>query len=199
MTMGLPNAYPYEVMGAPHSVYIATFGTARPAIGDAPGGGWTLVGERGNNSYSEEGVRVNSPAAYNYFRGLASAAPRKAFRSEEDVMIGITLADMTLESLALAFNKLAASVTESGFKRTLGLSRGLSVTTLALLVRGPSPYMDDGTAQFWIPTAINVSSIELGMRRDNATTYPLEFRAIWYDEATEGEEMGVYEAEIETT
>lgn len=197
--MGLPNAYPYEVMGAPHSVYIATFGTARPAIDASPSGSWTLVGERGNNSYSEEGVRVNSPAAYNYFRGLASAAPRKAFRSEEDVMIGITLADMTLESLALAFNKLAADVTESGFKRTLGLSRGLSVTTLALLVRGPSPYMDDGFAQFWIPTAINVSSIELGLRRDNATTYPLEFRAIWYDEATAGEEMGVYEAEIETT
>ena len=49
------------------------------------------------------------------------------------------------------------------------------------------------------PSACNVTSIELAMRRDNATTYPLEFRAIWYDLATSGEEMGVYEAEDGTT
>lgn len=197
--MGLPNAYPYEVMGAPHSLYIAAFGTARPAIGAAPGGSWTLVGQNGNRSYAEEGVRVNSPAAYNYFRGLGSAAPLKAFRSEEDVIIAVTLADMTLESLATAFNKLAADVDEVGITRTLGLSRGLGVATMALLVRGPSPYMADGFAQFWIPVAANVTSVELALRRDNATTYPLEFRALWYDEATTGEELGVYEAEDETT
>src|SRR6185503_12557560 len=140
--MGLPNAYPYEVMGAPHSLYIAPVGEARPAITAAPAGGWVLVGTAGNRSYAEEGVRVNSPAAYNYFRGLGSAAPRKAFRSEEDVSIAVTLADLTLESLATAFNKLEAEVVESGVTRTLGLSRGLGVMTVALLVRGPSPYMD---------------------------------------------------------
>lgn len=197
--MGLPNAYPYEVMGAPHSLYIAEFNTARPLINAAPGVNWTLVGVAGNRSYAEDGVRVNSPAAYNYFRGLGSAAPRKAFRSEEDVSIAVTLADLTLESLATAFNKLAADVIETGITRTLGLSRGLSVTTLALLVRGPSPYMDDGFAQFWIGAAMNVSSIELALRRDNATTYPLEFRAVWNDEAAAGEELGVFEAQDLTT
>lgn len=198
--MGFPNAYPYEVMGAPHGVYVATVGTARPALTVAtPLSPWVAVGLRGNRSYSEEGVKVNSPAAYNYFRGNASAAPLKAFRSEEDVEIGVTLADMTLESLALAFNKTSADVDETGITRTLGLSRGLGVQTFALLVRGPSPYMDDGIAQFWIPNAMNVSSIELALRRDNATTYPLTFRAIFYDAATTGEELGVYEAEDETT
>lgn len=197
--MGLPNAYPYEVMGAPHSLYIAPVGEARPAIGAAPAGGWVLVGTAGNRSYAEEGVRVNSPAAYNYFRGLGSAAPRKAFRAEEDVSIAVTLADLTLESLATAFNKLSTDVTEAGITRTLGLSRGLGVMTVALLVRGPSPYMDDGFAQWWVPAAANVTSIELALRRDNATTYPLEFRAIWYDPATDGEEMGVFEAEDTTT
>jgi hypothetical protein len=186
-------------MGAPHSLYIAPAGEARPAIDVAPSGGWVLVGTAGNRSYAEEGVRVNSPAAYNYFRGHGSAAPRKAFRSEEDVIIGVTLADMTLESLATAFNKLAADVVETGTTRKLGLARGLGVQTVALLVRGPSPYMDDGFAQFWVPTACNVTSIELNMRRENATTYPLEFRTIWYDLAASGEEMGVYEAEDETT
>jgi hypothetical protein len=187
-------------MGAPHAVYIAAVGSARPALTVAtPLSPWVVVGERGERSYSEVGVRVNSPAAYNYFRGNASAAPLKAFRTEEDVEIMITLADMTLESLALAFNKQAADVDEVGITRTLGLSRGLGVSGFALLVRGPSPYMDDGIAQFWIPNVMNVSSIELGLQRTNATTYPLTFRAIWYDDATAGEELGVYEAEDETT
>jgi hypothetical protein len=199
--MGLPNAYPYEVMGAPHSLYIATFGTARPAlnVADPTGVGWTLIGLNGNKSYAEEGVRVNSPAAYNFFRGYGSAAPLKAFRSEEDVMCQVVLADMTLESLALGFNKLSSGVTEVGITRTLGLSRGLGVMTMALLVRGPSPYMDDGIAQFWIPVAANVSAVELALRRDNGTAYGLEFRALYYADATAGEEMGVYEAEDETT
>ncbi len=198
--MGFPNAYPYEVMGAPHAVYVAAVGTARPALTVAtPLSPWVVVGKKGNRSYSEEGVKVNSPASYNYFRGNASAAPLKAFRSEEDVMVAVTLADMTLESLALAFNKTASDVDETGITRTLGLSRGLGVSTFALLVRGPSPYMDDGIAQFWIPVACNTSTVELGLRRDNATTYPIEFRALWYDEATTGEELGVYEAEDETT
>lgn len=197
--MGLPNSYPFEVMGAPHSLYIGVAGLARPALNADPDVGWTLVGTAGNRSYAEEGVRVNSPAAYNYFRGLGSAAPRKAFRSEEDVMIAVTLADMTLESLVYAFNKLVTDIVDVGVTRTLGLSRGLSVATLALLVRGPSPYMDDGIGQFWVPAAMNVSSIELALRRDQATQYPLEFRGIWYDSAASGEEMGVYEAQDATT
>ena len=197
--MGFPNAFPYEVIGAPHTIYIGPAGEARPTLGATPAGNWVLLGARGNISYSEEGVRTNSPAAYNYFRGLGSAAPLKAFRSEEDVMVQVTLADLSLESLANAFNQLAEDVTESGFKRTLNMSRGLSVLTAAVLVIGPSPYMDDGTAQLWIPNAANVSNPEPVRRRDQATTYALEWRAIYYSLAAAGEEMGVMEAEIETT
>ena len=197
--MGYPNAYPFEVMGAPHEVLIAPVGETRPALNADPGVNWELVGKRGNRSYAEEGVRVNSPAAYNYFRGYASAAPLKAFRSEEDVIVGVTLADMTLESLVYAFNKILTDIVDVGVTRTLGLSRGLGVKTFALLVRGPSPYMDDGVAQFWLPSVCNVSSVDLALRRDNGTAYPLEFRAIWYDEADSGEELGVYEAQDATT
>lgn len=197
--MGYPNAYPYEVMGAPHEVLIGPVGEARPALNANPGINWELVGKNGNRSYAEEGVRVNSPAAYNYFRGYASAAPLKAFRSEEDVIVAVTLADLTLESLVYAFNKIPTDIGDVGVTRTIGLSRGLGVKTFSLLVRGPSPYMDDGVAQFWLPSVCNVSSVELALRRDNGTIYPLEFRAIWYDPATDGEELGVYEAQDATT
>jgi hypothetical protein len=193
----MPNTFPYEVMGSPFSIYAGATGTARPAIGAAPSGSWTLVGSNGNRSYAEEGVRVNSPQAFNYFRGLGSAAPLKAFRTEEDVIVQVSLADLTLEELARAFND--NTVTEVAITRTLPLTRGLTVATGAILVRGPSPYMDDGFSQFWLPLVVNVSSPELAMRRDNATIYPLEWRCLWYPDATTGEELGVYEAEDETT
>lgn len=195
--MGMPNTFPYEVIGSPFSIYLGAVGVARPAIGAVPGGGWTLLGSNGNRSYAEEGVRVNSPQGFNYFRGLGSAAPLKAFRTEEDVIIQVTLADLTLEQLANAFNKNA--VTENGITRTLPLSRGLTVASGAMLVRGPSPYMDDAFSQWWIPLSCNVSSPEIVHRRDNATTYALEWRALYYPEADSGEELGVLEAEDETT
>lgn len=196
--MGMPNTFPYEVIGSPFSVYVAAAGTARPAIGVAPSGSWGLVGSNGNKSYAEEGVRVNIPQAFNYFRGLGSSAPLKAFRSEEDVIIQVTLADLTLEQIRQALNQ--NTVTETGITRKVGLSRGLTVATVALLVRGPSPYMDDGTSQFWLPYAANVSSPEMVMRRDNATTYALEWRALVNPDASSDDEtLGVFEAEDETT
>jgi hypothetical protein len=188
-------------MGAPFTMWIAPPGTTKPALtveNDDLNVAWVLLGQTGNKSYSEEGVRINSPAAYNAFRGLGSAAPRKMFRSEEDVMAQVTLADLTLEQLANAFNKLAADISGTD-TRKLELSRGLTVATAALLVRGPSPYKDDGYSQWYIPAACNTSSPEIVMRRDNATTYALEWRAIWYDEAAEGEELGVYEADADVT
>jgi len=197
--MGYPNAFPEEVIGSPFDIWVAIAGTARPLLSASPAADWVQLGTRGKYSLGEEGVKVNSPASYNYFRSFGSAAPIKAFRSEEDVMVQVSMADLTPEVLANAFNQLATDVTESGFKRTLNLSRGLSVLTAAVLMRGPSPFMDGGTAQFWIPNAANVSSPEIAVRRDNATIYSLEWRAVFYAAATAGEEMGVYEVELPST
>jgi hypothetical protein len=195
--MGMPNTFPYEVIGSPFSIYVGAASLARPQIDNAPGGGWTLVGSNGNKSYSEEGVRLNIPQSLNKFRGLGSAAPLKLFRAEEDVIIQVTLADLTLEQIRYALNSNA--VTETGITRKVSLSRGLTVATQALLVRGPSPYMDGGFCQFWIPLCANSSSPEIVMRRDQATTYALEFTAIVDPTQPAGDELGVLEGQDETT
>lgn len=205
--MGLPNPFPHEVMGAPHTMYVhATPGTAVPGGHNTPnmaadqtaitGAGWTLVGTRGTRSYTEDGVRVNTTAAYEYFRGQGSAAPIKVFRTEEDVEIGVSLADMTLESLALALNKVPGDVDIlSSSAKGLGFSRGLGVKQFAVLLVGPSPYMDDGQQFFWVPNAACTSSGEMAITRRTATQYPLTFRSIWYDDAEEGYELGGIYAE----
>lgn len=197
--MGMPNTFPFEVIGAGYTLYIAPAKTARPAIdAEVDDNIWTRLGLNGNKSYAEEGVRVNNPQSFNYFRGLGSAAPLKAFRSEEDAIIQVTLADLTLESFAQALNQ--NTVRESGITRTVGLSRGLTVATVSLLARGPSPYMNNGFSQWWLPYACNVSSPEMVLRRDNATIYALEWRAIVDPDPDEAdEELGVLEGQDETT
>jgi hypothetical protein len=196
--MGMPNTFPFEVIGSPFSIYIAPAATARPLIDAVPAVDWVLLGSNGNKSYAEEGVRVNIPQSFNYFRGLGSAAPLKAFRSEEDAIIQVSLADMSLEVFRQALNQ--NEVREAGITRTVGLSRGLTVATVALLVRGPSPYMNDAFCQWWMPYAVNVSNPEVAFRRDNATIYALEWRAIVDPAAAlEADQLGIFEAESDET
>lgn len=190
--MGLPNTFPYEVMGSPFSLYVAAAATARPALDEVPGIDWTLLGSNGAKSYAEEGVTLMLPQSFNKFRGYGSAAPLKIFRSEEDVQCRVVLADMTLEQLANALNSNTVATTPH---RKLGLSRGLTVSTIALLARGPSPYADNKYSQIWIPYAANVSSPELPFRRDTATIYTLQWDAIVNpDAASDDEQLGVIEA-----
>lgn len=194
--MGLPNTFPFEVIGAPFSVYVAAAATARPAITAAPGIAWTLLGTRGPLSYSEEGVQVELPQSFNAFRSLGSAAPLKLFRSEEDAFFQITMADLTLAQLQQALNQNAVTSTPGtpGSHR-VGLSRGLIVSTVALLVRGPSPYGDDLFSQFWVPYAANISNIQIQVRRDQATAYQMRWQAIVNPAAaTPAEQLGIYEA-----
>lgn len=196
--MGVPNTFPYELIGPGFKLYWAVAGTARPAIDAAPGGSWNQIGKNGNKSYAEEGVRANLPQSVNPFRGYGSAAPLKFFRGEEDVIIQVTLADMTLEAIAQALNQ--NTITETGITRKVGLSRGLTVATVALLARGPSPYFDNGNSQWWLPYAANVSSPEIAFRRDDAAIYAMEWRALVNPAAaSDDEQLGVLEGEDETT
>lgn len=196
--MGIPNTFPHELVGPSFSIYAAPAATARPAINAEIEAPWVLIGKNGNKSYAEEGVRVNLPQTLTKHRGYGSAGVLKMFRSEEDATVAVTLADFTLESIAYALNNNA--VTEDGITRKVGLSRGRTVATVALLVRGPSPYFDDGIGRFWIPYAANSSSPEMPFRRDGAMIYTLQWDALVNPAAESDEELyGILEAEDETT
>ena len=56
------------VIGGPEVVYRAPVGTAFPALGVAPGAGWTQLGVNGNKSYGEDGVTVRHPQSVNRIR-----------------------------------------------------------------------------------------------------------------------------------
>lgn len=171
------NATPYEVIAAPFTVWVAAVGAVFPSVGDEPDSSdWTLVGSSGSLNYDDAGVKVEHKQSMAFWRSLGDSGSRKVFRSTEDLVISLELVDVTLEQYALALNGNA--VTPNTGEVKLGLSRGLTVDTRALLVRGPSPYVADGAMQFEVPIAVQTGSPQVVFKRDDPAGLALEWTAL---------------------
>jgi len=180
--MGFANSTPFEVIAAPFKLYLAPVGTAFPLIDAAPAVDWLLIGSSGDLNYHSDGVTVEQMQTISKWRSLGDSGSRKVFRQEEDLMIRLTLVDITLEQYKYAINSnsvatTAAGVGTAGFK-TLGLSRGLAVATNALLLRGPSPYGDDWTLQYEVPRAAQSGNPTVVYQRQEPAGLALEWSAL---------------------
>lgn len=188
---------PFEIVAQPFTLWVAAVGSTFPTIDETPGVSWTKIGTSGDLNYTEDGVKVSHKQKVETFRALGSTGPRKAFRTEEEQMIALTVADITLEQYAQALNNntvttTAAGVGTAGYK-SIGLSRGLDVAQRALLVRGAkaSAYMEDGVAQYEVPVAVMVSEPEIVYVKGTPAGLALEFQALEDpDAATEDERFG---------
>lgn len=171
---------PFEIIAAPFSVYAAPVGEAFPLIDAAPAGNWALIGTSGDENYSEDGVTVVHSQTIEKVRTAGTTGGRKAFRTAEDMMVRLTLLDMSLEHYNKALNDnavatTAAGVGTAGFK-ALNLYRGLDVALMALLVRGEvSPEGDSWKSQYQIPVCFQSGSPEPVFRKGNPVGLALEF------------------------
>lgn len=174
---------PYEIIAAPFTVYWAPVGEAFPAIDAAPAGNWTKIGSSGDRNYSGEGVTIVHEQTVELFRSLGATGPIKASRTEESLMIRFTLWDLLLEQYRLALNANAVSTTAAGsgtagFKQ-VELYRGLTVTTMALLVRGDvSPEGAGWKTQYQVPVCFQSGSPEPVFAKDAPAGLALEFAAL---------------------
>lgn len=181
------------VIGGPEVVYRAPVGTAYPALGAAPGAGWTQLGVNGNKSYGEDGVTVRHPQSVNRIRPAGSTGPIKAARTEEDLEIEFTLWDMTLEAYSAALSQQA--VTDSGGERTMGLYRGFAIPESTWLIRGTSPYDDTLAAQYELPRGYTEGAPEIVYIKGQPAGLQFLIVALVDADAAEGEEFGVVRAE----
>lgn len=188
---------PFEIVAQPFEVWVAPVGETFPLIDVTPAGSWVKVGTSGDLNYSEDGVKVAHSQSTELWRALGSTGPRKAFRTEEELHLSLSLADLTLEAYALAMNyntvsSEAAGVGTAGYK-TLGLSRGLGVAQRALLVRGDgaSPYGTGWNTQYEVPIVVQVAEPEVVFVKGEPAMLALEFVALEDpDAATEDERFG---------
>ena len=173
---------PYEIIGAPLTLWLAPVGTAFPLIDGDPAVAWIKVGTSGDRNYSDAGVTVTHNQTLDQARPAGSVGPVKAFRTAEDLMISLELWDITLEQYATALNAAAITTTAAGagtagFKK-LGLSQGESVTTYALLARGVSPYGDGFNAQYEVPRCYQSASPKPVFNKGKPAGLALEFAAL---------------------
>lgn len=187
-----PNAAPHEILAGPLKLWLAPVGTAFPVADDDPAAGWTLVAASGPRNFTEDGVSVQHPQSFEEFRAAGSTGPLKAFRTEEGLMIGVTIADLTLEAYKLALNgntvaAVAAGVGTPGTK-TIGLSRGASVTEYALLARGASPYGDGMQMQYEVPRVYQSGEPEPQFEKGTPAGLALQFSALEDPDASSEDE-----------
>lgn len=181
--MGLPNAAPFELVASSDvEVYVAPLATAFPDVDEAPAVAWKKVGTYGNLNIHPDGITVEQGQSIEKFRALGDVGVRKVGRTADDLMFTLTIWDLTVEQYAHALNGNTITTQSAGpgtpGKKTIGLSRGSSVSTMALLFRAPSPYMDDGVMQFCVPRACQTGNPKPKFNPKEPAGLELQFQAL---------------------
>lgn len=152
---------PFEILSAPLSLYLAPVGTAFPSV-DTPAGSfpgtWTTVGTNiYGPSYDTDaaGITVTHNQTFATFTPVGTTAPIKMWRTDEQLTIAITLADVSPTMYAVSLNQVAlttvAATTAVAGTISMPLLQGLAVTNFALLARGLSAVNDAFAAQYQVP------------------------------------------------
>lgn len=180
----MANTAPYTIIMSPYVVYWAPVGTAFPSVDLAtPAGPWTLLGTSGTEDYSD-GVTITHGQTIAEVRTAGATGPRKASRTDESLMVTVTLIDLSLEQYRLALNSNSLTTTASGGglpgRKEVNLYQGVDVATLALLIRGPSYYSGDtpSFAQYQLPNCYQDGSPAVKYSKGVAAALALQFKLL---------------------
>lgn len=185
---------PYEMIVAPGEIWLAPVGEGFPDVDAAPSGNWALLGQSGMYSLNEDGIAVSHEQTLTQHRSLGATGPLKATRSEENLTIGGTLEDLTLEEYAKVLNDVSVTTGTTGSgadTKEITIRQGRSVSTFALLFRFPSAYGDGWDAQLEIPRVYQSENPAPEFTKDGKAGLAFMFTALEdTDAATDAERFG---------
>lgn len=180
-TMATANVQPYEIVAGPAKVYVAAVGTPFPAIDSVYGvdvdfgtATWKSLG------HTDGGVQASHAQTIVPLRTDQVTAPVKMVRSEEDLEITFSLAELKIQNYATVLNQAIAGATVDGNSKKINLYRGGSgVETFALLVRGDQlspegPY----NLQYEVPNAYQGGAPQTAYTKDAKALLACAFMAI---------------------
>jgi hypothetical protein len=164
---------PFEIIAGPAKVYLAPTGSVFPDVDETPDpDDWTDLGD------TKGGVSVSHDESIKLLRVDQSTGPVKAIRDEESLIVAFALADLTLENYALILNNVVVSIGgPAPADRNIPLRQGFDVAEFAMLIRGPSPYMD-GDSQFEIPVVVQTGKPKVVFVKDDEAVLDTEWNAL---------------------
>jgi len=170
-----------EIVNGPMELYWAPVGEPFPDVDVAPAGNWVFVGSSGALNYDEDGVVLQMEQTIEYFRPLGSTHNSCAFRTEQEILVTVTMVDLSLDQLRIGMN-LNATAALVGPPATLeiDLDYGTVVNDMALLVRGDtkSPELAGGGLQVELNRVVEQASHELEFIKGEPAGVELEFMAL---------------------
>ena len=171
----------YEILTGSGTLYVATVGTAFPAVNAAPSASWTNLGE------TTEGVKVTHDEKIEVHTTDQRTGGAKAVRTEESLMIETKLAQGTLENLA----KLLGKTVTGSSPKELTLYKGAVVQEYAFLFRAASPYGAAFAEQYQLPRGFFEGPVEPEYTKDGKMVYAAKFNALEdLTAATEADRFG---------
>lgn len=166
---------PFEIIAGPADVYIGPVGEAFPDVDTAPVGNWVTLGE------TEGGVKVVHNQSVEMLYTDQNTGPRKAIRSQEGLSIEFALAELSLETYATALNDATVTPNSNGSlagtTRSMALYQHVDVAEYALLVRGPSPYMD-AFMDYRVPVVIQMGEPTLSFVKNDKAVFEVKWMAM---------------------
>ena len=189
--MPAANVLPYQIIAGAADVYVAPVGSTFPAVGATPGTEWRKLG------HTDGGITVRHAQTIVPLRTDQVTAAVKAVRSEEDLEIQFSLAEVTPENYAMVLNQAVAGPYNDGSDKLVNLYRGgFGVETLSMLVRGEhlSPE-GDFNLQYEVPSVYQSETPEVAYTKDAKALLACNFMAIaalaFTDDADDADIFGV--------
>jgi hypothetical protein len=179
----MPEA-PFAVIVGPAEIWVAPVDTAFPIVDDVPAVAWLSLGK------TDGGITVTHGQTQVKIRVDQVTGPLKIVRTEEDLTIAFSLAELTLETYGRVLNN-AGVTADAGPPATkhIGLYQNVDVSQWALLIRGGSPYTDK-SMQYEIPRVAQSGTPSVKFSRDDKATLSVEFVALYDESQPAGEEFG---------
>ncbi len=148
-----------------------------------PAGNWALIGSSGDENYHEDGVSITVGQEIVTWTPFGLSLPLEAFRTNESIVVGVRIADLTLEEMRHAFNQ-ATVTTDAGPPAisSIPLYRGPGkLAEMALLIRGTgkSPYAAAVNIQWEINRAVHTNAPEFLFSKAEPVAPTLEFTVLY--------------------
>lgn len=175
----MPGTAPYEIVVGPAEIYTAPVGTPFPAVDEAPGVAWSLLGVAGSGNQSEDGVTIRTNVTSVPVRVAGSVMPKKYTITEKAFQVEATFFDMSLDTLALALGGDETDVVVAAGDDSFEIPTDAIPTQRALLIRvDQSPFGENRNMQFEVSGAFQVGNPELVFRKGDAVGVQMMWESV---------------------